>query len=178
MLRARQHLDQLYSLIEILGEARELDALLRQLPPRLARVLNAERATLYLVDEHTNELWSRVPSGDGLMEIRLKPGQGLAGWVGQARAPVLIEDVLLEDRFDGRWDQKSGFQTRNMLAVPLLNPSDELVGVLQVLNKRRGGFNLADQRLLRSVAVLCAARAECWALKRAAAEHRCCEMAV
>ncbi len=172
MLRARHQLNRLYSLIEILGEVKDLDTLLQRLPSHLAEVLNAERATLYLVDADTGGLWSRVMTPDGPLEIRLKPGQGLAGWVGQARAPVLIDDVLKEDRFDSRWDQKSGFTTRNMLAVPLLNPCDELLGVLQVLNKRRAGFDLPDQRLLRSVAVLAAARVECWALRRAMQAHR------
>lgn len=171
-MRARHQLDRLYSLIEILGDSKDLDALLQRLPPHLAEVLNAERATLYLVDEATGGLWSKVPTEQGMLEIRLKPGQGLAGWVGQARAPVLIDDVLKEDRFDSRWDQKSGFTTRNMLAVPLLNPADELVGVLQVLNKRRGRFDLSDQRLLHSVAVIAAARVECWALERAMQAHR------
>ncbi len=165
MRRYRRHLQALFATIETIGGAEDSAPLLGHLMSQVTDALDADRATLYFIDPDTGELWSRVATGDSTLEIRLKLGQGLAGWVGLTGAPLIINDVLKDDRFDARWDKKSGYRTNKMIAVPVLGPRRTVLGVLQVLNKRRGDFDSDDQRLLEAIATLCAIRTENLTLK-------------
>ena len=71
--------------------------------------------------------------------------------VAMAGIPLVINDVLKDDRFDGRWDKKSGYRTETVLAVPLKSPQGKLTGVLQMLNKP-GGFDDTDRKMLQGIA--------------------------
>ncbi len=84
----------------------------------------------------------------GVGEIHLALGQGLAGHVAQTKESIKIDDAYSEERFNPEVDRKTGFTTRNMLVVPLLNLRDEVVGVMQVMNKKDGPFSDADMELL------------------------------
>jgi signal transduction histidine kinase len=106
--------------------------------------MGAERATLYLVEE--NQLISRVLDGTEVSEIRLNLGQGIAGWVAQTVTPVLVPDAYQDERFDKKWDQRTGFRTRCVLCHPLVGRSGQCIGVVQVINRVDGGV-FGDQDL-------------------------------
>lgn len=105
-------------------------------------LMDAEAGSLLLLDETTNELYFEVAlgeKGEGVREIRLKVGQGIAGHVAQTREPLIINDVQRDPRFSREADKKSGFLTRNMVCVPV-RARDKLLGVLQAINKRHDGL--------------------------------------
>ena len=116
------------------GSAANLDDLLEIVMNAARRVLNAERATIYLCDE--NELISRVKDGDTLETIRVPIGVGIAGTVASTGRPLRITDAYEDERFDPSWDDKSGFRTHSILAIPFFDDAEHVVGVIQVLNKR------------------------------------------
>ena len=138
-----------------LDEHIDLEAALRQVVDDVTSQLDADRGTLYLVDRARGELVSRMAHLPELSEIRLSIGEGVAGWVAQTGRPVNVPNGPHDDRFNPRIDELTGYQTRSLLAVPVLRPGAEgAVGVLQVLNKRGrdGSFDGADLRHLELLA--------------------------
>jgi signal transduction histidine kinase/putative methionine-R-sulfoxide reductase with GAF domain len=130
-----------------------LDALFKELVPNLSRLMRAERSTLFVYDEKTREIWSKVAQGHSLTEIRLKLGQGIAGWAAEHREPVNIKNAYADSRFNPEVDLRSGFKTRSVAAAPLIDRQGRLLGVLQVLNREGGPFGEHDIGLLNFLAV-------------------------
>jgi signal transduction histidine kinase len=101
------------------------------------RVTHSVASTLMLLDEETGELVFSVPTGpksDELMDFRLPPGKGIAGWVAENEQHLLIPDVKKDKRFYEKTDEMSGFETESILCVPLKAKS-KMIGVLEVMNK-------------------------------------------
>jgi serine phosphatase RsbU (regulator of sigma subunit) len=122
---------------------------------RLAsRQTGAERGTVFLVDREREEIWSLVGLGLDQQEIRMPINQGLAGWVATHGETVNITDAYQDQRFGGAaFDQKTGFRTKSLLCHPIRNNNDEIVGVLQLLNKKAGAFNASDQGFLEAISL-------------------------
>jgi len=121
---------------------------------RLAsRQTGAKRATVFLVDKERQEIWSLVGLGLEQQEIRMPISQGLAGWVATHGKSINIEDAYQDLRFDGAADQKTGFVTKSVLCHPIRNNNEEIVGVLQLLNKNTGVFNASDQAFLEAISL-------------------------
>jgi sigma-B regulation protein RsbU (phosphoserine phosphatase) len=132
----------------------DLDDLLELIVNELIRAIDAERGTLYLIDEETGELFSRVLLEDigVLREVRVKIGQGIAGYVA-ARGEVLNIPCAYDDpRFVSAFDQTTGYRTETVLAAPMRNPQQGIIGVVQLLNKKGGAFTERDERLLAAMA--------------------------
>ena len=135
-----------------LAVQRDREAYLRGLIDLCAQATDAERCTVYFVDQARKELWSRVAARTA-MEIRLPLGSGIAGAVAQTGETVNVPDAYADPRFDRNVDLRSGYRTLNMLVVPVWDAvGRSVVGVLQVLNKRSGPFERRDQMLLERIA--------------------------
>ncbi len=135
-----------------LSVQRDREAYLRGLVELCAQATDAERCTVYFVDRERKELWSRVAARTA-MEIRLPLGTGIAGQVALTGETVNVPDAYADPRFDRNVDLRSGYRTLNMLVVPVWeNASRNVIGVLQVLNKRSGPFERRDQMLLERIA--------------------------
>jgi GAF domain-containing protein len=105
-------------------------------------LMDAEAGSLLLLDEAAKELYFEVAlgeKGEGVREIRLKVGQGIAGYVAQTGEPVVVNDVQNDPRFFKGADKKASFVTRNMVCVPV-KAREKLLGVLQAINKKGGGL--------------------------------------
>ncbi len=127
---------------------RNLDRLLQKIMQKTSEVMDAERATLFLVDESTGELWSKVAQGAALKEIRIPLGAGIAGHVAKTGETVNIPDAYQDPRFNPEVDRKTGYHTRTILCVPMKSPEGKILGVIQLLNKRHGIFTHEDEELL------------------------------
>jgi phosphoserine phosphatase len=130
--------------------ARDLDELLGLILDRSMELLDAERATVFLYDSARDELISRVARQSG--EIRMPGGQGIAGACVRERAVVNVPDAYSDERFNADFDRDSGFRTRNLLALPLWGCTGDMVGVLEIINKRGGPFGDYDISLAESLA--------------------------
>ncbi len=132
-----------------LGTTLDLDALLRLILERTTEALEAERATLYLLEQQPRQqgdqlrfeslLVSRVTEGGSVDEISLHLGEGIAGEVARTGRPANVRDAYDDPRFSRAWDERTGFRTRSVLCVPLRSQLGRTIGVIQVLNKRPGG---------------------------------------
>jgi Nif-specific regulatory protein len=122
----------------------ELTELLGALVDAVVAQLAAEKGTLYLKDGAAGMITSVVPDVPG--GIRLAIGQGLAGAVAASGEVINVADVQHDARFNPSTDQKTGYVTRSMLALPVRDGAGEIIGVLQILNARRGAFSADDER--------------------------------
>ena len=128
------------------------DTLVQELLTQVTRILEAEKATLFVLDEDANALHSRLMVGGQPMDIRLSLGQGLAGWVAQTGRSLNVKDAYRDVRFDGEWDRLTGFRTTSALCVPVKDHRGSIMGVLQVLNRHQSYFSLEDETMLAALA--------------------------
>ena len=135
----------------LLGHAVRFDELLERLVDRIRRIMDAERAALFLFDEDRDTLWSRVVTGERTREIRLRVGEGIAGWVAMNGTSVNVKDAYRDARFVTRYDEETGFRTTSVLCQPMRDKSGRIVGVVQVLNRRLGWFTVDDEALLSAI---------------------------
>jgi phosphoserine phosphatase RsbU/P len=147
----RPHIRKLESLIDAakqLNTTFNLDKLLSIILDHATKNLNAARGTIYLVDERTQEIWSKVVKGTGLVEIRLPIGTGISGTVAKTGRTINVKDARKDKRFYSAIDTKSGFHTKTMLCRPMRNRNGTIIGVFQIINKKRGIFNRNDEFFL------------------------------
>ena len=128
----------------------KLGSLLQRVMGEATRMLNAERSTLFLNDEMTNQLWSEVGQGLDSMQIRLPNHLGIAGAVFTSGKSINIPYAYADLRFNPEFDRKTGFFTRSILCVPIVNKHGKTIGVTQVLNRRGGPFTGDDESRLRA----------------------------
>ncbi len=152
---AERDVERLHLVLEMacsLMRATNLDDLLRLLADTTARLTNAELATIYLLDHDQGELWSKVTLDEGVGEIRLPLGKGIAGTVASTGEPVNIPDAYADPRFDRTVDIRTGHKTRNLLTAPITAKDGVILGVFQVINKQDGVFGMEDIEMLSSLA--------------------------
>jgi adenylate cyclase len=128
----------------------DLGRVLQKVMLESTRMLDADRATLFLNDFKSNELFSKVAMGDSLGEIRLPNHLGIAGAVYTSKKTVNIPHAYADLRFNPAFDKQTGYFTRSILCVPVVNKNGETIGVTQVLNKRNGTFNHEDESRLKA----------------------------
>lgn len=139
---------------ELVNSTLDIQEIRQRATETAARLLRAETGSLLVADEQTGGLYFDVvlgEKGSALKDFKLRKGEGIAGWVAVHDEPVVVNDVANETRFLRQADQKSGFETRNILCVPIRAKS-RFIGVLQVLNRASGGFDEDDVSLLCALA--------------------------
>jgi len=149
---------------DLLQQEVDLERLLALILDRITHALAADRGTLYLVDRPRGELFSRaaqLPEGG---EIRLAVGQGIAGHVAATGETINVPRTSNDPRFFEGIDRRTGYRTHSVLSVPIRDREGGVMGVLQVLNKRSGSFDRADEQLLHSLAAEAAAALEATSL--------------
>jgi Nif-specific regulatory protein len=152
MAEADVRLELLADLGDMIAREVDLDTLLGSFAQRVAEALRAERATVFIVDAATGELRARVASRLELDELRVKPGQGVAGHVAAHAVVVNIPDVTADPRWAPEFDRRTGFRTRSMLCAPIQDRGRQVRGVVQVLNRREGVFSAADEKFVAVLA--------------------------
>ncbi|WP_435627020.1 GAF domain-containing protein [Candidatus Ferrigenium straubiae] len=147
--RHKQEMEFIDIVSEVTADIK-LSSLLQRVMGEATRMLNAERSTLFLNDEKTGELWSEVGQGLESMQIRLPNHLGIAGAVFTSGKSINIPYAYADLRFNPAFDKKTGFFTRSILCVPIVNKNGKTIGVTQVLNRRGGPFTSDDESRLRA----------------------------
>ncbi len=155
-------IEALYHVHQLIAAMTDLDVLLERITEESKKVVDAEASSLMLYDPSTDELFFHVALGESgsqeklKREIRLKIGQGVAGSTAQTRRSILVDNAQDDPRFFRGADDATQFQTRNLLAVPMVE-HNALIGVLEVVNKAGGGsFTKVDMRVLQMFSALAA----------------------
>jgi serine phosphatase RsbU (regulator of sigma subunit) len=153
-IEARPRLEGLLRLLEVTRRlAAEIDVprILELVTEEVCQALRCDRASLYQFDIKRQELFTIFTTELEAAEIRHDLDHGICGYAARMSETVNVPDVTVDPRWNRRFDQTTGYQTRNMLVAPLHAPSDgALLGVLQLLNKADGTFDKFDERLLEA----------------------------
>src|SRR5210317_820393 len=145
-----------------INAAANLDEILINLKDDITSLFEAERITVYVVDENKHQLVSRFKSGNDIEEIRIPiSANSIAGWCAVKNTVINIKDAYNSKelatidpklRFDDRWDLKTGFKTRQILARPI-GFRNQLLGVIQLMNRKTGkSFVQVDEKSIEEVA--------------------------
>jgi adenylate cyclase len=145
----REELEVL-TIAEAISTELHIDTLFARIIAAATQLLNAERSTLFLFDPAKDELWSQIAEGTGQKEIRIPSGAGIAGAAFTSGEVEVVPDAYADARFNREVDRISGYRTRNLIAVPIIEKTGERLGVVQVLNKRGGAFAPIDIRRLKA----------------------------
>ncbi len=147
----KERLNALLIIAKNLSAEINLEVLLFKIMDEVQKILNVDRGTVFLFDEENNELWSKVAQGMK-EEIRIPAEKGIAGYVCQTGEIVNIPAAYKDERFNPEVDKKTGYKTKSILAVPMRNRLGQVIGVLQVLNKKDGRFTKGNEDLLSAIA--------------------------
>lgn len=106
------------------------------------RLVDAERCSLFIVDKDDKMLWTRL--SDGIGRIVISTDSGVVGETYKKKEAQIVNDPYNDPRFLQNIDKKSGYTTKNILAVPIFDSQREVIGVIQLLNKSRSDFEQKD----------------------------------
>ena len=150
MKKTRQQEMEFLDLVADITSSLDLSVLLRRVMSEATRMLKADRSTLFLNNEKTSELWSEVGEGLNAVQIKLPNTAGIAGAVFQSGKTINIPHAYADLRFNPAFDKKTGYFTRSILCVPVVNKHGKCIGVTQALNKRGGPFTAEDEARLKA----------------------------
>jgi adenylate cyclase len=151
--RSLRHLQEFLDLSETSALGLGIEGLIERLVHTAGTLMDAERASLFLLDRTTGELWSKVAEGAEVKEIRVPGGAGIVGWVVAHRSVLNIPDAYDDERFNQDVDRKTGYRTRSILCGPVWGLNGDVLGVIQVINKRtQAPFDAEDEHLFQAFA--------------------------
>jgi hypothetical protein len=135
-----------------LGSKRNIDDVLSVVADSTKKILDCDRASIFVYNKETSKLWTKVAHG---LEQKIEVDQniGIVGWVFSNRKPLIVNSPYSDPRFNPETDKKTGYRTKSIIAVPLITYSGNAVGVLEGINKNGEGFTDDDLEFARVLAV-------------------------
>jgi Nif-specific regulatory protein len=143
--------DQILSICQKMNSERDLGALLDLIAREAINLLACDRASIFLLDREQHELWSKVALGSDEI-LRFDADVGIVGTAVRTGGIINVRDAYSDPRFYTSIDDRTGYRTRNVLAVPVFNQIGETIGAFEVLNKHEGPFGARDEELLTALA--------------------------
>jgi sigma-B regulation protein RsbU (phosphoserine phosphatase) len=149
-----RELNAMLSVSRLMASTSDLDNLLWHIVNQLVETIDAESGTLYLCDKAQEELVSRVLMADlsDLHEVRIKIGEGIAGTVADTGRVLNIQNAHEDPRFQQEYEHLTRLKPQTVLAAPMHNAQKEIMGVVELINKKDGAFTRRDERLLNAMA--------------------------
>jgi GAF domain-containing protein len=143
---ARERVKEVLSIVQDMHRDLGFISLMFTISTRVQKFVNSDRCTLYIVDRAKHELWTL----QGELNIRVPLNQGIAGAAALENVTINLADAYADPRFNKEVDQKHGYKTRSVLAMPLRNQTGDAIAVVQLINKldSRGVFTTDDEDLL------------------------------
>jgi HD-GYP domain-containing protein (c-di-GMP phosphodiesterase class II) len=142
-------LESLYNLSLDIFAAQNLDDLLSVVMDRVTEAMNADRSTLFIVDEEKQILWSKVAQGTDRIIVGM--GVGLAGMCAKTGEVINIPDAYEDSRFNPEIDKKTGYRTKSVLGMPIKNREGKVIAVIQAINRKDGPFTEGDEAFLQAL---------------------------
>lgn len=149
--RIDEKLRAVLKICQQMNSERDLSSLLDLIAREATLLMGADRASIFLLDRERYELWSKVALGSE-ETLRFNARLGIAGAALMSGRVVNVTNAREDPRFYSEIDSQTGYRTRNVLAVPLRNQSDDALGVFEVLNKEDGDFSAEDEETLNAIA--------------------------
>jgi diguanylate cyclase (GGDEF)-like protein len=150
-----ERLSLFHEIGKALASTLDLQKILQTVMEKISDLLQPDTWSLLMLDESSQELHFEIAIGAGadkLKDVRLKMGEGIAGWVAQTGEPVLVEDVKRDARFTRRIDELTHTDTRSVVCVPIRG-KEKILGVIELVNcLGRESFRREDIPILKSLA--------------------------
>jgi len=143
---------KLFQIGQIITSEMNFDVLFDLIADQTKRIMNSERCSVFLENEKGRGLTAFVSTDLKRNEINIPNNRGVAGWVFKNKIPLIVSDAYHDERFYPDIDELTGFKTRNIICVPLVNRKEETIGTLQALNKNSGEFTDNDREVLTYLA--------------------------
>jgi len=137
-----QELDIFHGVAKALTSSLDLDSILQTIMEKMAEYFRPENWSLLMVDEEKGELYFAIAVGtasESLKNVRLKIGEGIAGWVARHGERLIVPDVMNDPRFARRIDEMTRWETRSIICIPLRS-KHRVLGVIQLVNVDMEGF--------------------------------------
>lgn len=154
--------EKLFAILKIcqkINSERDLTTLLDLIAVESTKLVEADRATIFLLDQENRELWSKVALGSEEI-LRFDASVGIAGAVVKTGQLINVEDAHRDPRFYPAIDARTHYHTQSLLAVPLRNFAGQIIGAFEVLNKKGGAFTGEDEEILKALAAQAAVAIE------------------
>jgi PAS domain S-box-containing protein len=152
------HLTVLYDILNDLHFLYDSDKIYAFLLENIMKAMDADAASLFIADSKQGSLFLRACIGPKKSQLELVAeelpfpyGKGVCGWVAKFNQPIVIDNVQADQRFNPQVDTLTGYKTKSVLCVPISN-MDEVLGVIEILNKKSAAFNKNDQDLVALIA--------------------------
>lgn len=146
----KNNFSSLLEVFKVVSSELNLNKLIPLIMNKAAEITNADRSSLFLVDEETNELWTIFAKGLENNVVRTK--KGIVANVARNKKPLIVNNPYSHPDFNPLVDKKTGYTTRSILSVPVFNSENEVLGVVQSINKHKGEFNQEDLDILTGFA--------------------------
>src|SRR5512140_2522458 len=152
--RQIQELNIFHDVAKALTSSLNLDSILQTIMEKVAEYFRPDTWSLLMIDESKDELYFAIavgPASETLKNVRLKIGEGIAGWVAKHGEPLLVPDVYTDPRFAKRIDEMTQWKTHSIMCIPLLS-KHRVLGVMQLINVEMHGFGDTEMVLLQALA--------------------------
>ena len=153
LTRHSQELTIFHDVAQALTSSLDLDSILQTIMEKMAEYFRPDTWSLLMVDEEHNELYFAIAVGDAaeaLKNVRLKVGEGIAGWVAKHGEQLIVPDVEADPRFAKRIDETTKWETRSIICVPLRSKL-RVLGVIQLVNVELKQFSEQEVFFLQSL---------------------------
>jgi len=144
-----------HDIAKALTSTLQLDQVLKTIMEKVNELMSPDTWSLLLVDQETNELYFQVATGmaaEKLKDVRIKVGEGIAGWVAKTGQATIVPDVSTDPRFSGNVDQITNMQTHSIICVPI-RTKERVLGIIEIINYvGKRDFGPEDMALLQAMA--------------------------
>jgi len=148
-----QELNIFHGVAKALTSSLDLDSILQTIMDKMAEYFRPDTWSLLMVDEELNELYFAIAVGnasESLKDVRLKVGEGIAGWVAKHGERLIVPDVMADPRFAKRIDEMTKMETQSIICVPLRS-KHRVLGVIQLVNVNMDGFGEQELFFLQAL---------------------------
>jgi len=157
-LKRLSPLSGIYRVIKAMATERQLESLLEVITKETRSILTCERCSVFILDKQKGELWTQIAQGiDKDKQIRVSlSAASIVSQCARSARQINIQDAYSDKQFDPTFDRLSGYRTKSILCVPMLNINGDIIGVFQALNKSSGSFSKSDEEWLLALTTVAA----------------------
>jgi diguanylate cyclase (GGDEF)-like protein len=151
--RQLQELNIFHGVAKALTSSLDLDSILQTIMDKMAEYFRPDTWSLLMVDEEQDELYFAIAVGtasEALKDVRLKVGEGIAGWVAKHGERLIVPNVMTDPRFSKRIDEMTQLETQSIICIPL-RAKHRVLGVIQLVNVDMDGFGDAELFFLQAL---------------------------
>jgi len=138
----KEAMQKLIELSNLLLNSKDLKKALEMATKKIKEIIEVDRVTIFIYSQKTNRLWTYI--ADGVEKLIIPANKGIVGYVVKNKTIKKVNDTSKEPLFYKEVDEETGYHTKNILTLPLINIEGKIIGVIQLLNKKNGKFTIKD----------------------------------